>query len=350
MKKLCFPVLIFVSLLAPALAASNNPELKPQIAFAERGAPCLTRPGMSLPGDVLIMEETFESSFPSGLWSIDFLEIEAYWDDINCASAEGSWSAWCAAGGSAVQTPCTQYANDMSTWMIYGPFDLSDAIGGYFDFYYWTQGETGYDDFFFGVSPNSYNFYGYTVDPADEWTYTSADFAAIPGYGSFIGIDTVWIGYNFFSDSSNTYEGAYIDYIDIFKTTSVNPTPTPDSNQPIVMIDIPTTYVHPFDDFWIDLFVNVPSAPLADVNLVFMLDIYGDYFFWPSWTHYPSLDWQSYETIDTGDWYIEILPLFQWPDTGRNSTSNMYLYGMFLDDSRNNVISNVAIVNWGYGP
>jgi hypothetical protein len=108
--------------------------------------------------------------------------------------------------------------------------------------------------------------------------------------------------------------------------------------------------VRPFDDFGIDLYVNVPSVPLSNVNLVFMLGIYGDYFFWPSWAHYPTLDWQYYETIDPGYWYIEIVPSFIWPDTGRNSTSSLYLYGMFLDDSKNYVISNIAIVNWSYGP
>ncbi len=49
----------------------------------------------------------------------------------------------------------------MNTWMIYGPFDLSDAVSGYFDFFYWTQEEIGYDGFFYGVSPDGINFYGY---------------------------------------------------------------------------------------------------------------------------------------------------------------------------------------------
>ncbi len=166
----------------------------------------------------------------------------------------------------------------------------------------------------------------------------------------FLGMSNVWIGFNFYSDSNNTYGGAYIDYIDILKTISDNATPTPDPNRPSVMIDMSTTNVHPFDDFWIDGYVNVPSVPLVDVNLVFMLDIYGDYFFWPSWVQYPTFDWQSYSTIDVGYWYIEVIPFFTWPDTGNNSASNIYLYGMLLDDNTNNLISNIAVVNWGYGP
>ncbi len=105
MKKILFYFSILLLLPVPELAAA--PDLKPHIAFAERGARSRDQTGMSLPGDVLILEETFEGDFPSGLWSIYYDGIDAYWDDVNCASAEGDWSAWCAAGGSAAQTHCT---------------------------------------------------------------------------------------------------------------------------------------------------------------------------------------------------------------------------------------------------
>ena len=34
--------------------------------------------------------------------------------------------------------------------MVYGPFDLSDAVDAELLFYYWNKSETGYDEFQWG--------------------------------------------------------------------------------------------------------------------------------------------------------------------------------------------------------
>jgi hypothetical protein len=350
MKKSIISSFVILVIAASASVIAAGAGFTHQIAYSEHASASQTRPNISLPGQELVMEETFEGDFPTGLWTILEGSSDVYWDDVNCASYEGTRCAWCAGGGSDAPTPCTEYNNDMFTWMIWGPFDLSDATAGYYDFYFWTQAETGYDALFYGASIDGNYFYGYTVDTDSDWTYVSVDFSSIPEVGNLLGQPDVWIGFEFISDSSNTYGGAYVDYIDVYKTVSDNPTPTPNPDVPSITIDMPTTYVHPYDSFYINENIDVPSSPLYSVNLFCVLDVYGALFFWPSWTTYPEWDWTYYDTIDVGSWYVEILPAFTWPDTGGGSASGLYLYGLMLDETLSYVIGNYDVVSWGYGP
>ena len=352
MRQLLFTSIVFMVSLTPIICASENPELNRHVVFGEPAEQFSPQTPPSAIAKFLIIEsENFEEIFPSGLWWVGGGATDAYWDDVNCLAATGNWSAWCAAGGSGAQPPCYLYTNNMGAWMTYGPFDLSDATSGFFDFWFFLQEELGYDRFFFGVSDTDVDYYGYWVDTNfNDWTYASADFANVPGYGSFLGKENVWIGFIFNSDANNTHYGAYVDDVGIYKAVPDTPTPTPGPGQLGVEISLPSNFVHPFDTFYIDGYVNVPTDPLVDVNLAFVLDVYGTYFFWPSWSRYPTLDWQYYSSFGVGKWYIKVLPTFIWPDTGTSSASNLVLYGMLLDYEVTHVIGNIASVTFGYGP
>ena len=77
------------------------------------------------------MTETFEGTFPSGLWNVfdnnGATYGEYYWDDDDFKPQPPSyWSAWVANGGAnGVDPQYNNYANNMDSWMLYGPFDLS---------------------------------------------------------------------------------------------------------------------------------------------------------------------------------------------------------------------------------
>ena len=94
-----------------------------------------------LPGLETIMTEDFEGAFPNTLWNT-FAQsgaTDAYWDDISVRPNTGSWSAWCADEGSEQGPDGGPYPDDMGAWMIYGPFDLSDATDvATLDFFYWN--------------------------------------------------------------------------------------------------------------------------------------------------------------------------------------------------------------------
>ena len=139
----------------------------------------------------------------------------------------GSWSAWCANGGSSGLDPAfNNYPVNMNSWMIYGPFDLSDAVDAELLFYYWNESETGSDDFKWYASPNGTNWYGYAVSGnSGGWQYVNFDLTDVYSIGNLCGDSSVWIAFKFDSDYINNYKGAFVDDIILQKATDPNLTP-----------------------------------------------------------------------------------------------------------------------------
>ena len=89
---------------------------------------------------VNIMTEGFEGFFPedSPNWYPSDNDVppelygEYYWDDDDFLAYAGSWSGWCAGGGSSGVPGSNNYANNMNSWMVYGPFSLADAVDASF--------------------------------------------------------------------------------------------------------------------------------------------------------------------------------------------------------------------------
>jgi len=169
----------------------------------------------SATGWVTIMSEDLEGPFPVG-WSVYDTNPTSgydYWDDLSCRSYAGTWSAWAADTGDMLD--CTAYDDDMNAWMKYGPFDLSDAIDAELNFYYWNNSELGCDYFHWLVSADDSSYYGFsTSGNSGGWQYQSMDLS------SYVGDSSVWVAFYFESDSSITYEGAYVDNIVLRKLVS----------------------------------------------------------------------------------------------------------------------------------
>jgi len=116
----------------------------------------------------------------------------------------------------------------MNAWMIYGPFDLSDALDAELLFYYWNESETGADLFKYYASSNGTSFYGYGVSGSTGgWNYVNFDLTNVYSIGNLCGDSSVWIAFKFDSDSINSYKGAFVDDIILQKTTGTEPNLTP---------------------------------------------------------------------------------------------------------------------------
>jgi hypothetical protein len=179
------------------------------------------------PGATIIKAENFEGDFPNGLWyAYDQSNdgYERYWDDANCDQCGGDWAAWPADGGANRRNVCNgaNYPNNMEAWMVYGPFDLSDASNAGTEFVMWHEIEAGYDWVFFGISLNCIDYYGLFWDGNAGCTLHNIL------YPDFVGDPSVCAAWVFGSDSGLTYEGPWVDDIVIWKdsdcsTVKVNP-------------------------------------------------------------------------------------------------------------------------------
>lgn len=104
------------------------------------------------------------------------------------------------------------------------------------------------------------------------------------------------------------------------------------------------------DTFILTCDINNPAAQSLNVNLFVALDVYGTYFFYPSWREYnpndpASLDWAA-RTITTGLYSEEILR-FPWP-TGAGAAAGINFIGAMLDRTTGEVVANIPITTFGF--
>lgn len=173
-----------------------------------------------------IVAENFEGQFPvlGSNWYVfdndSTVNGEYYWDDDNFKAANGSWSAWCARGGlNGLNPRFNLYPNNMNSWMLYGPFSLSNASSAYLSFNFWCRAEPGYDTLGWAVSVDGMDFYGPPAfsDTATYWQGGYLDLTNAPGLGNLTGRSGLWFAFIFKSDGLYSDSGAYIDDIALWK-------------------------------------------------------------------------------------------------------------------------------------
>jgi hypothetical protein len=167
-------------------------------------------------GVTTIVCEDFEGTFPSGLWDVPY----GGWDDRSCSGRHpnGTWAAW---NADLYSSSCSDtYDNSRYDWMIYGPFDLSDATTAWAEFDLWREIEQNHDRVAFGVSSDGTNFSSISWDGFHPWEHHTV------GFSDFVGDSSVWAAFIFESDSSVTYEGAWVDQVCLYKQVRTCPTPT----------------------------------------------------------------------------------------------------------------------------
>jgi len=158
-----------------------------------------------------IASESFEGVFPSGAWVLKDLNsdgCEHLWNDDDYRHYGGSWAAWPASGGvNGVDPATSKYPPNSNTWMIYGPFDLSDATDAKVTFKMWLQTEQDYDKLFVGISSDGVNFNGFEYSGNSDWVTKEI------GFQSYTGDSSVWLAFKFGSDATTNQEGPWIDDI-----------------------------------------------------------------------------------------------------------------------------------------
>ncbi|MBN1298044.1 S8 family serine peptidase, partial [bacterium] len=173
-----------------------------------------------------------------------------------------------------------------------------------------------------------------------RWTMGPTDAS---GVLSGWNIDDIWIAYDIDCDIPTPTPPP---------TATPEPTATPD--HPLgVRIEMPKM-VRPGEPFYISGYLDNPDEDLFDIPVFFILDVYGDMWFWPAWTHfrYPDHTDISYDTLDVphGMTPVTVLPVFTWPNTGTSQASGLYMYGAMLESDMSQIIGTIAAVPWGYEP
>jgi len=91
--------------------------------------------------------------------------------------------------------------------------------------------------------------------------------------------------------------------------------------------------------------VHNPGATAFPARLYLLLDVFGFYYFWPSW-----LQQEDFLRIDVAPGSTPYNALdFAWPDVSDGATGIKF-WAALLDLYNPRLIGSYSMVEWGYGP
>ncbi len=151
-----------------------------------------------------------------------------FWLDTQCDAFGGSWSADAVLGGTlGSELPCgATYDYNTDSWLEYAPWITCayQAPGAELDFYARVDSETDYDFFYYLVSVDGVNYYGYSLsgDYSDAWYLFSKDLRSWTTLGDLTAYPQFALAFVFQSDDVyNVGFGARIDNISLVTTSTV---------------------------------------------------------------------------------------------------------------------------------
>ncbi len=132
------------------------------------------------------------------------------------------------------------------------------------------------------------------------------------------------------------------------------PYPTPTAvHPPGVRIILAQNPILPADLFQMTGYLDNPGEDRYRIPVFFLLDVYRNYYFWPSWTLYdppdhPDVDYRFMDVV-TGTTVLNVIPEFPWPDTGESGATGLFFHGAMLNEEMSFIWGEMASVEWGYG-
>jgi hypothetical protein len=174
-----------------------------------------------------LLSETFEGTFPGSTWA---LIGDPTWGKTSYQTHGGSYSVYCAGGGSNPVSPPGPYPSEMDSWMVYGPFDLSQVADAEVQFFFRSKTELKYDYFALLASTDGQDWAGtgWSGDWVSEcggWCQETFSLSDVGDWGSLCGQPQVWIAFGFHSDADTPDEGSYLDDITL-RAVAAGATPT----------------------------------------------------------------------------------------------------------------------------
>jgi hypothetical protein len=114
-----------------------------------------------------------------------------------------------------------------------------------------------------------------------------------------------------------------------------------------VSLTMPDSFFRPGDTCYLEATVcNGHEEPLVGYPLFIILDVYGEYWFAPSWNQ--ELDYYAFD-LPPGPTVFRPVPEFSWP-AGDASATGIVFWGALLDPGMTEVAGNIGRFEFGFGP
>ncbi len=245
------------------------------------------------------------------------------------------------------------YENDEPAYSLTTtPFDCSGKEGVVFSFWRWLGVETQpYDYAAVQVSNNGADWVNIWENPSvtlddGEWVYQEFDVSEYADDSA--AVQFRWVMGT--TDQGWTYCGWNIDDIKISYAFSCNePTPTPVPEMQYGMnlllddIDLETG-----DQFNLHFCLLNSTDTGLNLDVFILLDVYGQYWFWPSWTAIENgIDFQAEMEVNAYGEYRESALSFQWPEL-QGAADGLKFYGAAFHAGSFEFCGELNIVTWQY--
>ncbi len=118
-----------------------------------------------------------------------------------------------------------------------------------------------------------------------------------------------------------------------------------------VRLQMPAQYYAPDDMCWLHAHIGNPGPQtIYDVELFVLLDIgTGEYWFYPSWAHYPPhTDARPLAELPPGTMTENVIDQFDWPQ-GAGEYSNLTFWGALVDPSTAELLGDFSRWDFSYG-
>jgi len=111
---------------------------------------------------------------------------------------------------------------------------------------------------------------------------------------------------------------------------------------------MPSTFYRAGDPFSLQAEICSPDRARPGTPFVVMLDVgIGEYWFYPSWAHYPpDFDYLTLN-LEQGSTLMEVIPEFPWP-AGAGSMNNVMFHGAILDPGFTQILGRLSTVTFGF--
>ena len=126
-------------------------------------------------------------------------------------------------------------------------------------------------------------------------------------------------------------------------TPTISPTATEELTLGVKLF-LNDTFFTPYEDFHLYLKTMNPNQEFT-CNLFVVLDVYGQYWFWPDWTQ--ELNYVIFNCPNGTD-MINILE-FVWPQV-QTTMTGLKFWGAMTEVNTFEIIGNFDYVEWGFGP
>ncbi|MBN2053651.1 hypothetical protein JW905_01935 [bacterium] len=266
------------------------------------------------------------------------------------------------------------YTNSMPQYhLTTTPIDCSAAQGSVLSFYRWLGVERNtYDHASLGISTNGTTWQNLWANPDQDvtdatWQYQEFDISAQAD-----GQSTVYLRWTMgTTDTGWVYCGWNIDDVRISSVAEcpITPTPLPTYTPSPIPTDTPTMTPSPEptmtptpietyttvqiatnqaafqsgDRFILAIYVD-NHAPACEADQFVILDVYGQYWFWPAWDQDVGCALRQFPAFDSA---IELLLDFIWPQ-GAGAAQGIIFWAALLEPGTIDLIGNVSSCSFDF--